>query len=154
MALALCIMGQAQTEIYTANTGNEKEPDFEKICITVGILNGGGALVGADLEVKIIDHVGIQAGAGFVGYGGGINFHFKKQLRSSFLSLQYFHQGIGESYIQSMIGPSFVYRSKKWFTCSLGFARVLDVDRDNAPTNYSVQQDDFIPTYSIGAYFM
>lgn len=119
-------------------------------CITIGILQGGGSLVGGDFEIKLADRFAIQAGAGLVGFGCGLNFHLKPTLRSSFLSLQYWHQGVGEGYTQSLLGPSFVFRGKKWLTGQLGLGFTLE----NGP-GWPEDQEP-IPamfTYTIGAYF-
>lgn len=66
--------------------------------ITIGILQGGGSLIGADMEFLLTDRFGFQIGAGLVGFGGGLNYHFKPSIRSSFISLQYWNQGIGNSF--------------------------------------------------------
>jgi hypothetical protein len=119
-------------------------------CITVGILQGGGSLVGGDLELKLVDRLGIQIGAGIVGFGAGLNFHLKPTIRSSFISLQYWHQGVGDSYTQSLLGPNFVYRGKKWFSAQLGIGFTLE----NGPGWPESQEP--IPvmlTYAIGIYF-
>ncbi|MEI6556023.1 MAG: hypothetical protein WCL70_10555 [Paludibacter sp.] len=101
--------------------------DIEKTSsITVGILQGGGSLVGADFETLLSKQLGAQIGAGYLGFGGGINYHFKPSIHSSFLSLQYWHQGVGSTYTQSMIGPTFVYRAPKWFTAQIGLGYVLE----------------------------
>ncbi len=92
----------------------------EKTIMTIGFLNGGGSLVGADLEFKVANHFGAQIGAGFFGYGAGLNYHFKPGIRNSFLSLQYWHQGLNSSVYQTWVGPVYVYRAPKWFTVSVG----------------------------------
>ncbi len=121
----------------------------KKLCATFGILQGGGSLIGADLEILALNRIGIQAGAGYIGYGAGINIHLKPTIRSSFVSLGYWHQGVGDSYTQSVFGPSFVYRGKKWFTAQLGLGFALEkgpqwpVDKEQPPA---------MLLYSIGAY--
>lgn len=117
--------------------------------ITIGILQGGGSLIGADMEFLLTDRFGFQIGAGLVGFGGGLNYHFKPSIRSSFISLQYWNQGIGDSFAQNVIGPNFVYRGKKWFTAQIG----LGVPLEKGPA----MPDDFVQPpvmlmYSIGAY--
>lgn len=94
--------------------------------ISVGILNGGGSLIDADFEFLVTNKLGFQLGAGLIGFGGGINYHFKPSIRSSFLSLQYWNQGIGGNFAQNLIGPNFVYRGQKWFTFQLGLGYVID----------------------------
>ena len=117
--------------------------------ITIGIFQGGGSLIGADLEFLITKQFGFQLGAGLVGFGGGLNYHFQPSIRSSFISLQYWNQGIGDSFAQNAIGPNFVFRGKKWFTFQIG----LGVPLEKGPA----MPDDFeqppvMLLYSIGAY--
>lgn len=131
----------------------QTRPTYEATsCITVGLLQGGGSLIGADLEVLLSKRFGAQIGAGLVGFGGGLNFHLKPGIRSSMISLQYWNQGIGNSFTQSLIGPNYVYRSKKWFTFQIGFGAILEVNEEN-----SIYDEGSVPnailTYAIGAYF-
>lgn len=134
-------------EYYKEVEEVEKE---EKVSITVGILQGGGSLVGADLEFLLNRYVGVQVGAGFVGYGAGLNVHLKPSIRSSFISLAYWHQGVGSSHTQTVVGPTFVYRSKKWFTAQLGFG--FPIEKGPAWPS-EMEHPPVILLYSIGAYF-
>lgn len=120
--------------------------------ISFGILHGGGSLIGADFEMLISDDFGLQVGVGLVGLGAGLNYHFKKDdIRSSFVSWQLWNQGIGQSYVQRVTGPLYVYRGKKWFTASIGFGAVLD--RGPAfPDN--IEKTPVILLYSIGIYIL
>ncbi len=120
--------------------------------ISLGILHGGGSLIGADFEMLISDDFGLQVGLGLIGLGAGLNYHFKKDnIRSSFVSWQLWNQGIGQSYVQRVTGPLYVYRGKKWFTASLGLGAVLD--RGPAfPEN--IDRTPVILLYSIGVYFL
>jgi hypothetical protein len=117
--------------------------------ITIGILQGGGSLIGADMEFLITQQFGIQLGAGLIGFGGGLNYHFHPSIRSSFISFQYWNQGVGESFVQSAIGPNFVYRGKKWFTFQLGLGATLDKGPAMPET---FEQPPVMLLYSIGAY--
>ena len=123
--------------------------DF-KNSITIGFLEGGGSLIGMDLELLLSDRFGIQAGAGFVGFGGGINIHFKPSIRSSFISLQYWHQGFKDSYTQSLIGPNFVFRAKKLLTAQLGLGFLLE---SGPAWPEDVESTPIMLTYAIGLYF-
>jgi len=117
---------------------------------TVGILEGGGGLVGLDWEFLVGRKVGIQLGAGIVSFGASLNMHFKPDIRSSFVSLQYWHQGVGDTYTQSLLGPSYVFRARKILSAQIGFGYVLE--RGPAwPTN--VEPVDVMLTYAIGIYF-
>ena len=127
-------------------------PDDQYIgTVTVGILQGGGSLIGADFEFLVEDHYGFQIGGGFVGYGAALNYHFKGGIRSSFLSFGYWHQGHQETYVQSLIGPTFVYRGPRWFTAQIGLGYQLE----EGPAAQQLELD--LPgtqlLYSIGAYF-
>ncbi|MEN8156386.1 MAG: hypothetical protein ABFS10_05500 [Bacteroidota bacterium] len=117
--------------------------------ITIGILQGGGSIVGADFEFLVSNHVGLQIGGGFIGFGGGINYHFKPSIRSSFLSLQYWNQGVGDSFAQNAIGPTYVFRGKKWFTFQIGLGATLEKG-PAAPDDF--EQPPVILLYSIGGY--
>jgi hypothetical protein len=117
--------------------------------LTIGILQGGGSLVGADLEFLASDRLGIQLGAGLVGFGGGINYHLKPTIRSSYFSFQYWHQGTGESFTQSVAGPNFVYRGKRWFTFQIGAG--IRIEEGPALPN-SLKDTPFMLMYAIGAY--
>ena len=118
-------------------------------CITLGILQGGGSLLGADFEALLTDQFGIQIGAGLVGFGGGLNYHFQPSIRSSFLSLQYWNQGIGETFTQSAFGPNYVFRGKKWFTFQIG----LGLPLEKGPAwRENIVQPPVMLLYSIGAY--
>lgn len=127
----------------------KQEPTDKKNCITIGILQGGGSLVGFDYERLLSKRVGIQAGAGILGYGAGINFHLKPTIKSSFLSLQYWHQGIGNRHTQTVVGPTYVYRAKKWFTCQIGIGSAIEKG-PAFPTN--ITQPSVMLMYSVGGY--
>lgn len=128
---------------------NEPVSD-ERMAITAGILQGGGSLIGSDLEILLTDRFGIQAGCGLVGFGAGFNFHLKPGIRTHFISIQYWNQGIGQSFSQNVIGGNFVYRGKKWFTCQLGLGAPLS----KGPAWPSgMVHPPLILMYSIGAYF-
>jgi len=134
--------------LYSQTTDMGDTPEA-KSCITIGFLQGGGSLVGADLEFLLGKRLGLQVGAGLVGFGGALNIHFKPSIRSSFISLEYMHQGFGKTYTQSMIGPSLVYRGKKWFTCKIGVGNLIET----GPAYPSGQTPPTLMlTYSIGGY--
>lgn len=122
----------------------------EKRCLTAGILQGGGSLIGLDIEVLLNKYIGIQAGAGLVGFGAGINYHLKPGVRSSFISCQYWNQGIGDSFVQNAISVNYVYRSRKWFSGQIGLGAPLDLG-PGAPDDF--EQPNVMLTYSLGAYF-
>jgi len=124
--------------------------DFKTKAITVGFLQGGGALIGGDLEILLSDRLGIQGGMGMFAYGFGLNYHLKPGINSSFLSFGYWHQGLGSTFVQSLVGPSFVFRAKKIFTFQIGLGAILE--RGPAYVTSAVEVP-MILTYSIGMYF-
>lgn len=140
------LLSLTSLNLFSQNDDIVKE---KKACISLGILQGGGGLLGADLEFLLTEKFGIQFGAGIVSYGAGINFHFKPSIRSSFISFQYWNQGTGNSFVQSAIGPSFVFRGKKWFTCQIGIGKTLEKG-PAFPANR--EQPPVMLLYSIGAY--
>ncbi|MFO7370646.1 MAG: hypothetical protein R6X09_10285, partial [Bacteroidales bacterium] len=79
-----------------------------------------------------------------------VNFHLKPDVRSSFVSIQYWHQGIEENFAQSLIGPSFVFRAKRIFTAQIGLGFVLE---KGPAWPSSETQPPVILTYSLGLFF-
>jgi hypothetical protein len=132
---------------------NAIDPAYEYIprtAITVGILQGGGSLVGFDLETLLGRNVGIQVGAGIVGFGAGLNFHFRPDIRSSFISMQYWNQGFGESHSQSLMSANYVFRARKIFTFQIGLGFPLD---KGPAWPESMEQPPVMLTYAVGVYF-
>jgi hypothetical protein len=123
--------------------------NFYRNCATIGILQGGGSLIGVDVEFYLGSRIGIQAGAGIIGFGGGINLHLKPRVKSSFVSLQYWHQGVNVTYTQSLVGPSFVFRGKKWLTAQLGLGFALE---KGPAWPSSINQSPVMLMYAIGGY--
>lgn len=150
LMIMVCIISTnlyAQIEMPKAETPQEKE--FS--CITIGILNGGGSLIGGDFEVLLTDRFGVQVGAGLVGFGAGLNYHLKPSIRSSFVSLQYWNQGIGETFSQNVMGLNYVHRGKKWFTFQIGLGAPLS-EGPNYPDN--IEQPPIMLMYSMGFYLV
>lgn len=102
-----CLTASISSAQFTQYTESES---FS--AISVGFLNGGGGLVGLDLEIMMNDRLGIQFGAGLVSYGAALNFHLKPGIRTSFLSIQYLNQGTGDSFTQNAIDPASVIGAK------------------------------------------
>ena len=90
-----------------------------KWVFTVGILQGGSA-VGVDTELRLFDGVGFQLGTGLLGMSTGINFHFDTDIKSPYVTLMYVHQGFGNWFLQSMIGPAYVHRWENGFSGQFG----------------------------------
>ncbi len=135
--------------LSTAQYTKPPETSNETKALTIGILNGGGGIIGADYEFLLGSRFGMQLGIGLVSFGGGFTYHFKPGIRTSAISLQYYHQGIGNSFVQNSLGPVFIYRSKKWFTAQLGWG--VPLSRGPAlPADYT--QPPFMLLYSIGGY--
>jgi len=128
---------------------NEALKPEKTAAITIGFLQGGGSLVGVDFEKMLNNHLSVQVGFGFVGFGAAINYHPQGSIRSSFVSLQYIHQGFDRGFAQNGIGPSFVYRANKFFSCQFGFARILSRG-PGWPS--SAGRPAIIATYAIGIY--
>lgn len=121
----------------------------ENLIMTIGILNNG-SLIGFDLELMATKKIGFQIGTGLIGFGGSVNFHFKPKIRSSFVGFQYIHQGIGGSHVQSLVGPHYTFRGKKWFTFSTGLAYRVN-EGPALPSQY--QNTEIMLTLNIGGYF-
>lgn len=133
----------------------EQEP--KTWAVLVGFLQGGGSLLGADLEVLAVDRFAVQAGAGYMGYGAAVNFHFEPTLRSHYLSLAYWHQGFSPDLSQQAAGLTFGFRSFEWLTAQLGIGYVLyrgETAVDNLKKAYDTETlPGWMLLYSLGAFF-
>lgn len=52
---------------------NPQDIDNPGESLTLGVLQGGGGLIGADLEYLLTEKLGVQVGLGFYSFGAGIN---------------------------------------------------------------------------------
>ncbi len=137
----------------------EEQKPIERFdhAITVGVLQGGGSLVGVDFEQLIGSKIGVQVGAGLIGFGAGVNYHFQPTSTSSGISLQFWNQGSGgDKLSQRVVGITYLYRSEGGFTAQLGLGSVVtrgkimdDYYKDKGITN----PPTVILMYSIGWYF-
>lgn len=134
-----------QSQVETPKTTQGRE---ERAAINLGVLMGGGGLIGADLELLVTKQLGLQLGAGLGSVGGGINYHLKPYINSSFVSVQYFHQGFGENHFGSYIGPMYVFRAKKMFQAGIGFGSVL-----SKGPRWELEDIPIILLYNVGLYF-
>jgi hypothetical protein len=136
---------------------------------TSGLMYGGGALFGFEIENKFFNRIGIQHGYGFsysegmnehtiglvhlginyLSFGAGLNYHFKPTLKSSYISFQYWTQGVFNDFLQGSTGPVFVYRGKKSFTAQIGLAYVITKE---PILLYNYIKKPFMLTYAIGFY--
>jgi hypothetical protein len=136
-------------------TAGEEEP--KTWAVLAGFLHGGGSLLGADLEVLAVDRFAVQAGAGYMGYGAAVNFHFEPTLRSHYLSLAYWHQGFSPDLSQQAAGLTFGFRSFEWLTAQLGIGYVLyrgETAVDNLKKAYDTDSlSQWMLLYSLGAFF-
>lgn len=123
--------------------------DRKRRAATIGFLNGGGSLIGVDLEFLLGRNFGFYVGGGLVGFGGGLTYHLKNdQIASSYFAVRYMHQGVGDSHYATYLGPAFVFRAKKILEASIGVGYVLE----KGPGANSDLPDALL-TYTLGAFF-
>jgi hypothetical protein len=148
--LVLFILSSAFISAQVADTTYQTVPTITKrATITAGFLYGGGSFIGVDFEFLAAPKVGLQIGAGYIGFGGGINYHLKPEINSSFVSLEYWHQGIKESFAQDAIGGVFTFRAKKLLSATLG----LGIPLSKGPAlDADFKQPPVMLLYAIGLY--
>ena len=118
--------------------------------INAGLLMGGGGIVGVDIEHKVNRIIGFQAGLGLSSFGAGMTFHFRNTINSSFASIQYWRQGLGNSYFGSYLGPMFVFRAKKYFQAGIGLGYIVD---KGSILDTKYRDQNIMAVYNIGVYF-
>ena len=145
------------TTLNAQSSEKENTKEADKNAVTIGVLQGGGSLIGVDYERLIAGPVGFQIGAGIIGLGTGINFHFRPTVRSSFVSLVLWNQGLfGERLTARVLGATYVYRGRKWFTAQIGAGYVLkrsESSEDYLRSVFGTEPTSVILLYSIGGYF-
>ena len=154
-----CLLLITMVLVVSTVRGQEPSPvdttEKSNWCLSGGILHGGGALLGAELEYLLFgERVGLQAGAGLYAYGMAMNIHLKPTLNSSYVSFVYWHQGIGERYVQSLIGITYMHRAPSGLCLQVGVGEVTDTG-----PNYAVMDKyfkngapDVMLLFSIGVY--
>ncbi|GAB6012585.1 hypothetical protein [Viscerimonas tarda] len=142
-----------QTSENDALLKNDKE--IKTTALSAGVMMGGGSLIGADLEVLAGRRLGVQLGVGISSFGGGLNYHLKDGVNSSFVSFQYFHQGFGNNHYASWLGPVFVYRSKKLFQAGIGVGNLIDKGPQWTITNKSEKSQNATASllFNLGLFF-
>lgn len=142
LILLTCFKIQAQ---------NDKPERKQDALVTIGFLQGGGSLIGCDIEGLVTKRVGLQVGFGLLGYGGAVTYHLKKDdIKSPAIAMNYWHQGLWGSYVQSLVGPTFVYRAWNILSFQLGFGALVD----KGP-KYDELFDEEVPlmlTFSVGIF--
>ena len=134
--------------VFQANA--QRVPSEKKMSIAAGVLQGGGGIVGADFEFMFSKHFSVQGGIGLTSFGAGVNYHFKPFINSSMISLMYWHQGIGNTFTEALLGPVYTYRAPKVFQFQIGLGAVVQ-EGPNIPE--SSKGMPMMLTYSIGVYF-
>ncbi len=159
------------TQVSFSGFSQVESPSIPTNCISIGLGNGGGSLLGIDYELIAADFIGIQGGLGFSPFGEGltlryqetlglfsfgpglsadcsINYHFRPGARSSMVGISYWyrfgnHKDDGY-FVQSIIGASFVYRAPKWFTIQAGLG--------HSTSKYFEGDPKLFLLFSMGAY--
>ena len=145
---------QPTYSLYTQSSSQQadRKTPFEsekRTAINVGVLMGGGGLIGADLEFLVGKRLGLQLGGGIGSMGFGINYHLKPYINSSFVSVQYWHQGFGKNHYASYLGPMYTFRARKILQIGIGFGTVL-----SKGPNWNMDKDTPTAlTYNIGLFF-
>lgn len=151
--------GKTESTLRKENTQADKESKIDTLKVgepqkngafTIGFLQGGGGLLGMDIEIRLKNKLTMQAGLGINSAGAGLNIHFKERINSSYVSLMLWNQGFNENHFATLVGPSIVFRTKKVFTASIGYGSVL--------ASGPAMPDEFkgysgFLTYSIGIFF-
>jgi len=133
----------------------EEEIRASDMAISVGVLNGGGALIGVDMEKLVTDRIGLSVGAGLVAFGAGLNIHFSPTVSSSSIRIGFNNQGTtGENVMMRSVGVSYLGRSSTGkFEWQLGLAHPFNVNQKVKDAFGGEDPPPVILTYSIGAYF-
>ena len=135
----------------------EDEMTIKKNSLTVGFLQGGGALIGVDYERMFYENLSIQIGGGYVGLGASLLYHFEPTVDSSAIGLTYLSQGVpGSSDSQQAAGVTYVFRAFGWLTGQLGLGYVTfrgEGMEEFLKKQFNSDPPPIMALYSIGTYF-
>jgi len=99
----------------------------DKSAFTIGLLQGS-SLIGADYERLVADRIGIQIGAGIVGFDAGVTYHYRPGIRSRHFYLGFWNVGVpGDQWNLQVLGLTHVWRSRRAFTAQLGIGARLSI---------------------------
>lgn len=138
---SVAAIGQINPGIYERN---------EKTVIVLGYGSGGGSIVGADIETLLTGRLGFMAGAGFIGANVGFNFHLKPKIRSPYLSVQLWQNGLSYAHIYTSVGPYLGVRLFNFLNVEAGVGYILATG-DNA--TQAVLDSDIALGLKVGAFF-
>jgi hypothetical protein len=114
--------------------GQQDSVKLPNMAVNAGLLMGGGAGLGADVEYLFAENRwGVQAGAGITGFGAGLSYHLKPRINSPFASLQYCHQVGANREATDILGAMYVYRYKKWLQAGAGLGTFLSESEGQKP---------------------
>jgi len=85
--------------------------------------------------------------------GGALHYHLKPRVNSSSIALTYWHQGIGKTHVQTILGSSYVFKTKKLFTAQIGLGRVVNKGSSYIKT-FKRKEYPIMLLYSIGVFFL
>jgi len=131
--------------------------------VTIGFLQGGGSAIGIEHEEMVFadDHYSIHYGIGFNSLNFeeyttgsctiGVNYHFQPNIRSSMVSLSYFHQGFKESFYMNTIGMSYIFRAKKYFSAQIGLGFPINI---GPAMGEATKKPPVVLLFSIGGYYL
>lgn len=123
-----------------------KEESGGKTFFELGFLKAG-ALVGTELEITTSERVSLYVGAGFKGFGGGLNIYANEGFEGSGFKVGYFQQGWGSTFAGSIAGVSFFYKMKPGISLDLGIGKII------SRGNFDYGGKSFILIYSLGFRF-
>ena len=117
-------------------SAQDSHPNLKNTSITIGLLQGGGALIGMDFEKMIKQQWSLQTGFGAIGFGAGLNYHLKPQINSNFVSIQLWNQGLlGDDLSQRIVGITYSFRGESsGVTGQIGLG--YTIKRSEALTQY------------------
>lgn len=103
-----------------------------KDIVVVGYQIGGYSLIGIEFEARMSDLIGINFGAGFLGFTGGVKLHTGPYKNSPAININYKDGGMG---LVKVIATEFAWRipfnnqDRVGFFIQGGLAKVLYMDR-------------------------
>ena len=106
--------------------------DLNRNVLSIGYQIGGWTLVGAQYEIRVSDHIGMNVGLGLRGYSFGFSYLFTDRRQSGFLNLSLRDGGFGLLHTVNLDLGFRIPISQLGifgFHLQFGIAHVIDIDR-------------------------
>lgn len=147
LAIILCFNGYSQAQNSPIYEGYKPHHKFS---VSAGLTNGINSMLSANINYMPGNVIGWQLGAGMEGVGAALNFHLRQEVNSPAITVNYWYNGLGNNYEQSVFGMTYMHRTQRYLSTQLGLGYITTSDGN---FNNNARDSGIVILYSLGVYF-